>query len=127
MSILLNEDLDYHAGLTELQKLQVGWCTSVSDQDVLSLSSLTNLTELELARTKVRTLCHPHFSCSVCSPQTCSIRCFAQCRMLPAEVEDCKCISVPTCSMRAGQLIQLITPSSSTAAADTCLEADCWW
>lgn len=46
-------DRTVSAGLVQLQKLQVGWWTSVTDEDVQNLAALTNLTDLELARTKV--------------------------------------------------------------------------
>ena len=41
------------AGLVQLEKLLAGWCSGVKDDDVQALAGLTNLIELELARTKV--------------------------------------------------------------------------
>lgn len=51
--VLLDSSKCKSAGLTQLQKLQVGWCSNVTDEDVQNLAVLTNLTDLELARTKV--------------------------------------------------------------------------
>lgn len=59
MRIGRSSALKFSAGLTLLQKLHVGWCTNISDQDVLSLSALINLTELELARSKVSSFSQP--------------------------------------------------------------------
>lgn len=39
--------------MTKLKKLQAGWCIGVKDDDIQVLAQLTNLQELELARTKV--------------------------------------------------------------------------
>ena len=52
-----------HAGMAGLQRLDLGWCASITDADARSLTALTGLTDLQLSRTLVRTLAHgrcPH-------------------------------------------------------------------
>lgn len=41
------------AGLLQLEKLHLGWCTSVGDDDMEGLRALTRLSDLQLSRTKV--------------------------------------------------------------------------
>ena len=46
------------AGLLQLEKLHLGWCSSISDDDMKGLQALTRLSDLQLSRTKV-CLCLP--------------------------------------------------------------------
>ena len=45
----------WHADLVQLQSLRLGWCSSVSDDDMRGLQNLSKLTDLQLSRTKVGT------------------------------------------------------------------------
>lgn len=47
-------------GMQQLQRLDLGWCSSITDADVKSLAALTAVTELQLARTLVN---NPHLTC----------------------------------------------------------------
>jgi Leucine-rich repeat (LRR) protein len=40
-------------GLTNLEKLNVGWCISIKNSDVKNLAGLVNLEELQISRSKV--------------------------------------------------------------------------
>lgn len=41
------------AGLAQLEHLNLGWCTSITDEDMKGLQHLTHLSNLQLSRTKV--------------------------------------------------------------------------
>ena len=41
------------AGLAQLEHLNLGWCTSITDEDMKGLQHLTCLSNLQLSRTKV--------------------------------------------------------------------------
>ncbi len=44
------------AGLAQLEYLNLGWCTSITDEDMKGLQHLTTLSNLQLSRTKVSPL-----------------------------------------------------------------------
>jgi hypothetical protein len=44
------------AGLAQLEHLNLGWCTSITDEDMKGLQHLTTLSNLQLSRTKVSLL-----------------------------------------------------------------------
>lgn len=41
------------AGLLQLEQLHLGWCSSIGDEDMKGLQTLTRLSDLQLSRTKV--------------------------------------------------------------------------
>ena len=41
------------AGLLQLEKLHLGWCSIIGDEDMKGLQTLTRLSDLQLSRTKV--------------------------------------------------------------------------
>jgi len=45
-----------HAGLAQLEHLNLGWCTSIGDEDMKGLQHMTSLSNLQLSRTKVSSL-----------------------------------------------------------------------
>ena len=47
------EHLLFHTGLVQLERLNLGWCTSVCNDDMKGLQSLTRLSKLQRSRTKV--------------------------------------------------------------------------
>ncbi len=44
----------WSAGMLQLEYLDLGWCSGITDADVKSLAALTAITGLELSRTLVR-------------------------------------------------------------------------
>ena len=44
------------AGASQLEKVELGWCSSVTDADVKALARLPMLREIDLSRTLVRSL-----------------------------------------------------------------------
>lgn len=45
--------VSFCAGLLQLKKLDLGWCTSITDQDIHAVGQLTQLSELQLSGTHV--------------------------------------------------------------------------
>ena len=43
----------WHAGLVQLESLNLGWCSCIADEDMQGLQDLTCLSDLRLSRTKV--------------------------------------------------------------------------
>jgi hypothetical protein len=41
------------SGLKKLHTLNLGWCSAVEDYDIMSLQSMTSLTDVRISRTKV--------------------------------------------------------------------------
>ena len=41
------------AGMSQLERVDLGWCSSVTDNDVKALAKLPSLRELDLSRTLV--------------------------------------------------------------------------
>lgn len=52
-SHVLTQSMCGAAGLLQLEKLHLGWCTSIGDGDMEGLRALTRLSDLQLSRTKV--------------------------------------------------------------------------
>ena len=44
------------AGASQLEKVELGWCSSVTDADIKALARLPLLREIDLSRTLVRSL-----------------------------------------------------------------------
>lgn len=45
------------AGMSQLERVDLGWCSSVTDADVKALARLPLLCELDLSRTQVSCFC----------------------------------------------------------------------
>ena len=45
------------AGMSQLETIDLGWCSSVTDLDLKTLAELPLLREIDLSRTLVRTSC----------------------------------------------------------------------
>ncbi len=53
---LFNQVIMACAGASQLERVELGWCSSVTDADVKALARLPLLREIDLSRTLVRSL-----------------------------------------------------------------------